>query len=132
MGPGSVQRSNFRRAAVYPLNFLITYGRMMVVYSNDSLLRNRVVFSTGATLEFLNGLLNTVTYAMQSRYAAMLWKRYQRDCELRSGQGERSGANETALTLSFHVDIGGVDIVEVLASVTSSFSEPIVVEDSYD
>lgn len=69
--PGSVVGQNFRRALVYPLNFFVTYGPLLL-YMYDL---TPVSWKSGPwfrlvhTLEQSNGLANALTYFLQSKYA---------------------------------------------------------------
>lgn len=64
---GHVFKDYFRMAAIYPLNFLITYGCVVFIYIGSGLFKNSQFFAISATLEALGGFLNVITYALLSR-----------------------------------------------------------------
>ena len=70
--PDSVQRRASRKAATYLVNALVTYGPIFLCFVDFHLLRNSTVYNSAWVFELLGGLFNTLTYAMQSRYAAAL------------------------------------------------------------
>jgi len=72
VAPGSVQKTYFRMAAMYPLNFLITYAVILYSYVSTDMYGYNPFFLAGALMEGLSGILNVVTYALQSRFRARL------------------------------------------------------------
>ena len=70
--PLSVQGRASRKVAVYLVNALLTYGLIFVCYVDGKLFRNLTINTIARIFELLGGLFNTITYAMQSRYAAVL------------------------------------------------------------
>merc|ERR1712130_194238 len=103
--PGSVLRDYFRMAAVYPLNFLITYAVIIFVYADKRNWNGRgVVFYVAVILESLGGLLNVITYALQSRVRSPV------------GRQVLSGGLQTAscrASASFRVGIGPPEFINV-------------------
>jgi len=68
--PGSVQILVWRMCWLYPVNFFVTYGMLLVYYiiGNEGS-RGRVVFAIALSLEGLNGLINAASYALNCRFA---------------------------------------------------------------
>lgn len=60
----------WRRVLLYPLNFVISYGLLLVVLVNAAYLDSRAIWYDAATcLEVLNGFLNVSTFMLQSYIA---------------------------------------------------------------
>eukprot|EP00811_Abedinium_folium_P037254 NODE_9887_length_1392_cov_13.286166.p1 GENE.NODE_9887_length_1392_cov_13.286166~~NODE_9887_length_1392_cov_13.286166.p1 ORF type:complete len:358 (+),score=43.03 NODE_9887_length_1392_cov_13.286166:111-1184(+) len=126
--PGSVQRSNFFRAAMYNFNFILTFGMFLCVYYFPSITRTSFLWRMAGGFEMLNGLLNTLTYALQSNYRRMLSGRQEElgsPFETRSRQFARDGADGEQL--SFRVAIGGVDVID-LTTISTVLSSAVDVE----
>ena len=70
--PYSVQTRVCARAEMYILNVLFTYLPVFLLYLRPTLLTNAPLNGVASACEFSGGLLNTITYALQSRYAAAL------------------------------------------------------------
>ena len=70
--PSSVQGRASRKAAAYLVNAVLTYGLIFAIYADVKLFRNLTLNAIASIFELLGGLFNTITYAMQSRYAAAL------------------------------------------------------------
>jgi len=99
--PLSVQILVFRQAEMYIVNALMTYGLVLAIYLNRSLFDNINLRVFAFTMENLGGLLNTLTYAMQSRYAPAL-----------SGN-HRGAVGAGPSRPSFRVEIGRTVIEEI-------------------
>lgn len=122
--PEAVKVRNFKRARGYLLNAILTYGLIMVAYCHQTFFTNLYFFGISSTMEFYNGLFNSMTYACQSRYAAAELRSVADDACLwqQEHQGHRvlSVGNSRRLLLgqrtggSFRVGIGGVDIIDIL------------------
>mmetsp|Transcript_97462 Transcript_97462/g.260118 ORF Transcript_97462/g.260118 Transcript_97462/m.260118 type:complete len:346 (+) Transcript_97462:23-1060(+) len=69
--PGSVARQVFRRAAMYPVIFLVSYGLVTVGYLNPRLVGNTWFWNVANLLEFANGLLNVLLYGSQNKYVSV-------------------------------------------------------------
>merc|ERR1712232_1214234 len=67
--PDSVVRRNFLRAAMYPVNFLISYGLASYANVHRGALDNPMFYSAALILESSSGLLNVLVYSWQSWYA---------------------------------------------------------------
>jgi len=113
--PDSVQRVYFRRVAFYPLNFVLTYALIMPAYVAPALFEDGVYFYVAVTCETFGGLLNVLTYASQARY-------------LMPKQQSRPFVSAQACTiapaehLTFHVDIGGSEVINVESLSVDSLS----------
>ena len=70
--PYSVQARVCARTEMYISNVLVTYGPVFVIYLHPSFFNIGPLYSVASVFEFSGGLLNTLTYALQSRYAAAL------------------------------------------------------------
>jgi len=68
----SVQARVCSRAEMYILNALVTYLPMFVLYLHPTLFNNDLLYAFAAVLEMSGGLLNTLSYALRSRYATAL------------------------------------------------------------
>eukprot|EP00929_Paragymnodinium_shiwhaense_P097108 TRINITY_DN5886_c0_g1_i2.p1 TRINITY_DN5886_c0_g1~~TRINITY_DN5886_c0_g1_i2.p1 ORF type:complete len:473 (+),score=52.60 TRINITY_DN5886_c0_g1_i2:68-1486(+) len=69
MFPGPVQGLIWRMAWVYPVNFFLTYGLLMIYDVFDFMPETHdLVFLVAYTLEGLNGFVNAVSYASNCRY----------------------------------------------------------------
>lgn len=117
--PGSVQQASLRRAAIYPLNFLISFGIFLYV----------TLFDVGGDwaflavcLESLNGILNTATYIVQSRHAVHLRAAaisdrtevgHQTSAGNQTSTGRRNSSRPASNVGSFNVAIGEVEVVEI-------------------
>lgn len=102
--PGSVQRIYYRRASFYPLNFMITYLPVLILYMNPSLMHGHDWrWSIAATLESLNGAFNVATYAWQSHYANTI-----ATCSARASVRPKNGR-----TQSWNVGFGPCEIIEI-------------------
>merc|ERR1712060_494685 len=67
--PDVVLRRCYWRAGFYPLNFLVSYGFILVCYTfGVSIDKRNAVFFVAMFTESLSGSLNALTYAVQSRY----------------------------------------------------------------
>eukprot|EP00450_Noctiluca_scintillans_P019685 CAMPEP_0194524668 /NCGR_PEP_ID=MMETSP0253-20130528/59919_1 /TAXON_ID=2966 /ORGANISM="Noctiluca scintillans" /LENGTH=259 /DNA_ID=CAMNT_0039369325 /DNA_START=187 /DNA_END=966 /DNA_ORIENTATION=+ len=99
--PLSVQIMVFRQAEMYIVNSVMTYGLVLAIYLNRSLFDNINLRVFAFTMENLGGLLNTLTYAMQSRYAPAL-----------SGN-HRGAVGAGPSRPSFRVEIGCTVIEEI-------------------
>jgi hypothetical protein len=115
--PGSVIFGVVKRTEMYILNTLLCYTLLLLVYTRHQWFVNADLRTLAFSLENFGGFLNTITYAMQSRYgAAMLGDRGG----LHSGCVEGNGEPR----LSYRVDIGDVHVVEFTGSTSSRSSEP--------
>lgn len=122
--PQAVKVRNFRRAASYLLNVVLTYGLVSIAYCRMDLFRNVGFFAVASVMELYNGFFNSMTYALQSRYAAAQLmsacnsdvdrgsQRHEGHQVLSHGRGPRVLLDQCAG--SFCVDIGGVDIIDIL------------------
>lgn len=70
--PHSVQLRVWARTEMYIFNALVSYGPMLLMYVHPILFERDILNAVGAALELYSGFLNTVTYALQSRYARVL------------------------------------------------------------
>lgn len=70
--PGAVHRRASRRAEVYIVNALLTYGPFLVCFLDVRLFSNLTFRIVAQICELLGGFMNTVTYAAQSRYMSAL------------------------------------------------------------
>ena len=70
--PSTVQGRASRKVAAYLVNAVLTYGLIFACYVDGKLFNNLTVYTIAWIFELLGGLFNTITYAMQSRYAAVL------------------------------------------------------------
>eukprot|EP00811_Abedinium_folium_P035814 NODE_8577_length_1485_cov_4.187776.p1 GENE.NODE_8577_length_1485_cov_4.187776~~NODE_8577_length_1485_cov_4.187776.p1 ORF type:complete len:405 (+),score=56.57 NODE_8577_length_1485_cov_4.187776:65-1279(+) len=132
--PFAVQRANFRRAAVYPLNFMLCY--ILVLYLYCATFAGKYygehMYESCRAFELSRGLLNAGAYALQSRYVRHSRYLYARS----SGEIYHPGTGQTRTldsdhsspnlgtrisgtwgdedpSMSFRVAFGGVDICEV-------------------
>lgn len=116
--PDSVVRVCWRRAAAYPLNFILTQALIIVVIVDSKERGKKDLLQIAAvTLQNLMGFMNMLTYAMQSRYAVQL---------LPTGTNRKalvcqniripdvSDKTKSAKEVSYRVRIGGVTVCEVL------------------
>lgn len=103
--PASVVSGVLKRTEMFILNAVICYTLLFFVYSRRRWFSNGSLRTVAFSFENLGGFLNTVTYAMQSRYGSMM-------VGDRGGlfDGERSGEQR----LSYRVDLGPVDVVEIV------------------
>lgn len=120
--PASVQASVSRRAEMYVLNALLTYGLIFVVYLSRRMFDSWSVRFLAETMENLGGCLNAATYAFLSRYGTVMHGEDPSVIPIRSCAHEGASCRRP----SFRVDLGGVlDVVEFsphsLASVSSHF-----------
>merc|ERR1712083_1151084 len=67
--PGSVARKNFTRAAMYPMDFLLSYGFILFLYTKPHLFEDETYLAIACTMECCCGLLNVLTYAFQHWHA---------------------------------------------------------------
>mmetsp|Transcript_87911 Transcript_87911/g.151837 ORF Transcript_87911/g.151837 Transcript_87911/m.151837 type:complete len:316 (+) Transcript_87911:34-981(+) len=80
--PLSVHTKMWRRTLWYPMNFFVTYGLMFVyLLFPDKMLNLSGYLQAAWVMVSLNGCLNYLTYAYNTRYA-------QRESALRHGNGE--------------------------------------------
>lgn len=116
VSPAIVSSRNYRRAAMYPLSFLLTYGPVLVSYCDRDLFSAYPWFSLLArTMEGYNGFVNTVVYYLQSRYASIQLKSGDTDGVIAyEGRQVCSITGRIRINVSYTVDIGGVDILELL------------------
>merc|ERR1712224_589914 len=103
--PSSVVALNLRRATMYPLNFMITYGPIQVFWMMENyyaydlleMQSTRMLFACPSfILQGLNGVFNTITYFSQSRYANhhdWLQRRYNGSAV--DSSSARAGTSET-------------------------------------
>jgi len=63
--PGSVQRRHLKRLAIYPITFFITFGWLLV---GNRHYKDLDFFPISVSCSGLNGFLNVVAYAWQSRH----------------------------------------------------------------
>eukprot|EP00929_Paragymnodinium_shiwhaense_P086457 TRINITY_DN46979_c0_g1_i2.p1 TRINITY_DN46979_c0_g1~~TRINITY_DN46979_c0_g1_i2.p1 ORF type:complete len:329 (-),score=27.92 TRINITY_DN46979_c0_g1_i2:435-1421(-) len=66
--PGSVQSLIWRMAWVYPANFFVTYGSLLIYYLVPTSRGNTTFFAVALCLEGLNGFINALSYAGNCRY----------------------------------------------------------------
>lgn len=117
----AVEARCWRRAAHYPLCFLVTQVGMIYVLCRagpDVSPKQEVKVVIAITLQNLGGFANTLTYALQSRYAAKLQRR-----DALAGRSARAGAagGDRTNFMSFEARFGGVMVEEILpASVQDS------------
>merc|ERR1719350_1745287 len=64
--PGSVQRRNFFRAALYPSNFVISFGPILVTYYKPQLFADVRWLAAAMSLESSSGLLNVLCCSWQT------------------------------------------------------------------
>lgn len=111
--PETVARRNFLRAAVYPANYFLTYGLAIVllgIIDAETHPQTRVV---GDCLLNLNGLVNVMTYYMQSRYVNTAAAITHKDSTGRRSVLTTRTGGRTMREVSGRVEFGGVDIVDV-------------------
>uniref|UniRef100_A0A7S1FEV2 Uncharacterized protein n=1 Tax=Noctiluca scintillans TaxID=2966 RepID=A0A7S1FEV2_NOCSC len=70
--PFSVQRRTCNRTEMYIVNSLVTYTPILLAYCYEPFLNNPYFMTFAGVCELSGGLLNTLTYALQSRYATQL------------------------------------------------------------
>mmetsp|Transcript_30518 Transcript_30518/g.68930 ORF Transcript_30518/g.68930 Transcript_30518/m.68930 type:complete len:284 (-) Transcript_30518:16-867(-) len=70
--PGSVQRKLTGRLQLYPVNYLLTYGPALACALDFPLTHTASFVFVAKILRFGNGFFSTLTYAMNSRFAAGL------------------------------------------------------------
>jgi len=99
--PHSVRNSVWKRGEMYMVNALATYTLVLCIYISEPAWNNIYLRVSAFTFENLGGFLNTLTYAMQSRYATPQTPLHA------------STAPGVALQPSYHVDIGGTEVVEI-------------------
>lgn len=114
--PQSVVRRNFSRAAVYPFNFVVCYGLVLVAYVDPALFDDKDFLLVACCLESCGGILNSSAYLWQSRRARAAIKRASH-ASLMNAEGAATGGRDCSSChdniISFTVAIGGVDIIEV-------------------
>uniref|UniRef100_A0A7S1AX95 G-protein coupled receptors family 1 profile domain-containing protein n=1 Tax=Noctiluca scintillans TaxID=2966 RepID=A0A7S1AX95_NOCSC len=76
--PASVRRFVQRTAISYPIIFFVTYGPIALYLTFELRSNATEVFYVGMCLEGLNGLLNTLAYFVNSRYAVHFWSKFLR------------------------------------------------------
>lgn len=109
--PKSVLRRALRRAAMYPLNFLLTYSLLLAAYLDSDLWDVDGFIAFAWVLESCNGLLNALIYACQGRYSVAL------SAEEATGRyvGALAGASSTkAVNRSLVAELGSAEVIEVL------------------
>lgn len=134
--PDAVRMRYWRLAVTFPVNFMLTYAPFVVYKLKPKLADVDWFIVMAAACLSLNGIGNTVAYALQSRYATQLRTANQvnqihepfqassptdphRGGSL-SSRGMLSSMNtvETVDTGSLHVEFGGVDVREFHRSIT--------------
>jgi len=70
--PLSVQAAVWRRASIYPMNFFVTTCPALACGLGPGVGANLGLLVIALTMMHLNGFLNMLTYAWQSRYAQIL------------------------------------------------------------
>lgn len=80
--PSRVEQRRARQLAVYPLNFVLTYGFITICYLTGFITVSPVGWAIASVLESFNGLLNVGTYACQSRYAPSIQELLIPDCDV--------------------------------------------------
>jgi len=120
--PAVVNSRNYRRAAMYPLSYLLTYGPILISYCEYDLFNSYPWFSLFArTMEAYSGFANTIVYFLQSRYASRQLKSGDANGALAyEGHQICSITGRMRLHGSYTVHIGGVDIFELLDPETLS------------
>lgn len=113
--PHSVVRRNFSRAAAYPLNFIVCYGLVLFAHMNlgQAVSEDRQFLVVACALESCSGMLNASVYWWQSRKAVATAQRVASTSASRSPLAETDNSACADDGISFHVAIGGVDVVEI-------------------
>lgn len=101
--PESVQVTFSRRGELYLVDAFVTYFLLLMLYSHKKLWENEGFLSAAFTCENLGGFLNTLTYALQSRFVS-------RHYQIPEIVGQR---RDQRVCLSYRVGIGGTEIVDV-------------------
>lgn len=110
--PQVVRRQNFLRATVYPAVTLVSYVPVLVAYFDTTLLWFPQWYEPfGLMMECSNGMLNTLAFALQSRHARFVFH---------STIDVRACASQAFA--SWHVDFGGVDVIDMLPAAASHFT----------
>lgn len=120
-GPISVRRKNYKRAAVYPAITVISYSGVIGGYMDTQLFSTPAWYwPVASILQASNGILNTLTFYSQSRYASRHDSPFVQPGQLSAQHDARGGSADFA---SWHVDFGGVDVIDIrTVSATSSES----------
>jgi hypothetical protein len=110
--PAVVRRQNFQRAMCYPLISVASFSPAIVAYVRVSFFWDPPWYLPMMVLmECSNGFLNVLAFAVQSRYALF---------QLR--EAVVSGDSPADECVSFRVDFGGVDIVDIVCCSANSMS----------
>lgn len=113
----------FVRASVYALIAPTSHSMMVGAYFLPGLFHSPPwYFPLAATLKYSNGWMNTLAYALQSRYASRLLGQCEEEHEVPQTRGD---VRDVA---SFSVAFGGVDIQDVLEWDCASSQGGLVVE----
>lgn len=108
-------KGNLQRAVAYSISFIIAYlptlaGFSPLYIANDVTETSKWFFTFEYTAESLNGLLNFLTYALQSRYAAIVSSR--RSMLLRAPRLNSIASGHYHMPAEVH--FGGVSVMEIL------------------
>jgi hypothetical protein len=107
--PAVVRRQNFQRAMCYPLISVLSFSLLIGSYVKIHLFWDPPwYFPTMVIMECSNGFLNSLAFAVQSRYASLQL---------------REALDSGAEYVSFRVDFGGVDIVDIVCCSANSASD---------
>lgn len=102
--PDSVLKRALRRAAMYPVVFIITYALLLACFLDQALFRSTFVAASAYALQSCNGLLNACAYACQGRYSVFVERRHAESPSLCDGT-----ASDTASKI---VEVGGEEVIE--------------------
>lgn len=109
------------RAAMYPLNFMLTQAPKLLVHmiffrmaSNQRRAATDPLIIISDTMQNLNGFVNTLTYWLQSRYAVKLLRKEGVQAMFATVAAETSRPAPAPHDASFHVRFGGVTLEELL------------------
>lgn len=113
--PGSVMHRALRRTAIYPMNFWVSYFLTLFIYIDQTVWDHPVDAPVIIWAFFLlgcNGLLNSVAYACQGRYAVTMVR--------------RKGTAPRGQRTSMLVEVGGTEVIEYMVSYSGSNLDSIV------
>uniref|UniRef100_A0A7S1A6R6 G-protein coupled receptors family 1 profile domain-containing protein n=1 Tax=Noctiluca scintillans TaxID=2966 RepID=A0A7S1A6R6_NOCSC len=113
--PESVQGVVSRRVDLYIVNALVTYSLTLIVYLDSRLYHVDAVRLTSFSMENLGGLINVLTYVLQSRYANVL---------LENPHVMVRSPRAAPLRPEYNVDIGHESIMEFSCDCPSNGHSP--------
>lgn len=108
--PHSVQQRHLKRLAIYPLNFFLTYGLSILANSGGQNVAGVQLLPLSITCAGLNGLVNVIAYAWQSRHATALIH----NLDANALNGEKIHSRQTSRSAgSFNVCLGTESVVSI-------------------